>query len=591
MNAITQALPQVADHVLIRQIGKGSYGVVWLAKSIIGGFHAVKVIERQKLPDERSYQREFDGICNFEPISRCHPGLVTILHVGQHKQAGNFYYVMELADDARTGRTITPDTYLSRTLKEEMANHPRLPLDTKLQIALSLTSALGYIHEQGLIHRDIKPSNIIFVNDEPKIADIGLITQAGEDVSDRGTLYYMPPEGPGKLTADIFSLGKVFYELFMGMHPKDFPELPHAAEEFTSVPELLRINNLILKACQHDPRQRFQTTKELYKALQAVAGMVHDKQTGTGMTETTGSQSSKPASEPRSKSAIASVGHTASAPEGRLGANGEPPKAQWTRRDVLVGLGGAVTGGAVLFGLRKPDRSGQPGTEPTNSPLKTDASPANSVTGPNLGAPPREPIVVLMDTTAKDGVYERDTRDSGGSNTIDIKNVLQENDFLPPRNLHSQAIDWKWSNEDFVCSLRPDLVIIHRSSFYHPVNALFGFPKDHPYTDSLEEEKWQRFYSICENKLLLFMAYVATRERRTQFLVYSRGTDPKWTDDHWRTEEWAKPNEARFPELKDRIKTMVVAGGYEKGTFRDIETKTRLRKIVKDIFGDRVGVP
>ena len=135
-------------------------------------------------------------------------------------------------------------------------------------------------------------------------------------------------------------------------------------------------------------------------------------------------------------------------------------------------------------------------------------------------------------------------------------------------------------------SLRPDLVIIHRSCFYHPVNVLFGFSKDHPYADPAEEEKWRRLYAVCDDKLLLFMAYVATQVPHTKFLVYSRGTDPQWTNDHFRTEVWTKTVETRFPQLKDRIRTMAIPRGYE-GSFRHHETRQLLRSIVREIPGLR----
>jgi len=53
------------------------------------------------------------------------------------------------------------------------------------------------MHEQGIVHRDIKPSNIIFVNDQPKLADPGLAAGAGEERSVVGTEGYLAPEGPG----------------------------------------------------------------------------------------------------------------------------------------------------------------------------------------------------------------------------------------------------------------------------------------------------------------------------------------------------------------------------------------------------------
>ena len=82
------------------------------------------------------------------------------------------------------------------------------------------------MHKHGLVHRDIKPSNVIFVNGVPKLGDIGLVTEAGDTQSIVGTEGYIPPEGPGTPQADIFSLGKVLYEISTGLDRRRFAELP-----------------------------------------------------------------------------------------------------------------------------------------------------------------------------------------------------------------------------------------------------------------------------------------------------------------------------------------------------------------------------
>lgn len=551
-----ELVPTIAGHDIIRQIGEGGYGKVWLARNkVTGAFRAAKVISRKYLPDERSFKREFDGICNFDPISGSHQALVRILHVDEDTEARYYYYVMELADDVHTGQTITPDTYRPLTLKEEMANHPHLAISTKFQIALSLTSALGFIHEKGLIHRDIKPSNIIFVNGVPKIADIGLITRAGE-VSERGTLYYMPGEGPGNPTADIFSLGKVFYELFMGMHPKHFPELPHAAEEFTSVPELLGINNLILKACHLDPRRRFQTAKELHNALQVIAGNVQGGRASTETTAPAALQSTSSVPETTSKAAIIKLRKKTDAPQGQLDARNAPQKVRFSRRAALLVSVPAAVGGAFLLGqsatpkdatkeerfgrwqalydllddklacfigyvgtvspntkfliysrgtdrnwvtpgfqkqwredieLRFPELKGRVSTttipkaratfknSETAKEMKTNVM---SILGLNEGdpMPSNPPVIVLMDTPAKRGVYDGVNQGTGRTNAEELRNELLT---LPLGQIHTVAISDQsskrnWSGERLVKDYKPSLVIIHRSAFFHPVNAKVG---------------------------------------------------------------------------------------------------------------------
>src|SRR5438552_15192853 len=97
---VSSAPPQIPDHELLRRVGEGAYGEVWLARNVMGTFRAVKVVYRSSFSDERPYEREFAGIKRFEPLSRAHPSQVDILHVGRNEAAGYFYYVMELADDA-----------------------------------------------------------------------------------------------------------------------------------------------------------------------------------------------------------------------------------------------------------------------------------------------------------------------------------------------------------------------------------------------------------------------------------------------------------------------------------------------------------
>ena len=96
------APPPIPDHELIRLIARGSYGEVWLARSALGTWRAVKIVHRRTFWHDHPFEREFHGIQKFEPISRSHEGLVDILQVGRGEDC--FYYVMELADDANAER-------------------------------------------------------------------------------------------------------------------------------------------------------------------------------------------------------------------------------------------------------------------------------------------------------------------------------------------------------------------------------------------------------------------------------------------------------------------------------------------------------
>ena len=134
---------------------------------------------------------------------------------------------------------------------------------------MELTAALEFLHQQQLIHRDIKPANIIFVKGVPKFADIGLVTDiAGTGgVSYLGTKGYIAPEGPGTPAADLYSLGKVLYEMSTGLGCGLFPELPSTLFQRSDHIEMLSLNAVILQACRQDPSQRYQSAAEMGEAL------------------------------------------------------------------------------------------------------------------------------------------------------------------------------------------------------------------------------------------------------------------------------------------------------------------------------------
>jgi len=152
-------IPIIPDHELLRVIGRGAYGEIWLARTVTGAFRAVKVVYRSTFESERAFFREFEGMSAFEPISRGHAGFINILHVGRTTEY--LYYSMELADDHLDGRKIDIGSYEPRTLKTDLARHKRFSADESIMLGLSLTEALEALHKRGLSHRDIKPSNII----------------------------------------------------------------------------------------------------------------------------------------------------------------------------------------------------------------------------------------------------------------------------------------------------------------------------------------------------------------------------------------------------------------------------------------------
>src|SRR5260370_4351867 len=129
----------IPDHELVRCIGRGSYGEVWLARNIMGVYRAVKIIYRKSFYSTRPFERELSGIRKFEPLSRSHKGFIAVLHVGMNEEQGYFYYLMELGDDQASRQTVDPESYSPKTLAQEVSVHGRLPVQDALKLALDLS--------------------------------------------------------------------------------------------------------------------------------------------------------------------------------------------------------------------------------------------------------------------------------------------------------------------------------------------------------------------------------------------------------------------------------------------------------------------
>lgn len=270
MPSKTRPDPVIPDHEVLRKIGGGAYGEVWLGRGVTGALRAIKVVWREDFEDARGFEREFEGILKFEPMSRDHPGLVHILHVGRSPDGVSFYYyVMELGDDVRTGQNINAIEYEPRTLRADtkLSLHPQLDTATCIDVGLRLAEALHHLHERGLAHRDVKPSNVIFLNGKAKLADIGLVA-ARDQRTFVGTEGFVPPEGPGSAPADVYSLGKVLYEIATGKDRLDFPELPDNLPSGSDRKRWLELNKIICDICEPRLSKRLITSaSDLAEAL------------------------------------------------------------------------------------------------------------------------------------------------------------------------------------------------------------------------------------------------------------------------------------------------------------------------------------
>jgi len=269
-------LPEAPDYELFDPpFGQGAYGKVWLARNAIGQWQALKAVYRVRFGLHADpYEREFSGIKRYKPISDKHPGLLRVDFVSTKKPAGYFYYVMELGDALAPGWEQVPLAYAPRDLASvrAQAEGQRLPVRECVRIGLGLAEALDFLHRHGLTHRDVKPQNIIFVNDRPKLADVGLVADIlppGQSRTWVGTPGYMPPppEPPGTAQADIYGLGMVLYVIRTGREPDHFPEVSTTLVQRTEPEEFIGLNTVILNACQPDRARRYASAAQLHTAL------------------------------------------------------------------------------------------------------------------------------------------------------------------------------------------------------------------------------------------------------------------------------------------------------------------------------------
>jgi CHASE2 domain-containing sensor protein len=255
--------------------GEGSFGNVRVVRNAIGQLQALKEVVRAKFVAKHGsadlYEREFEGVKNYKPVSARHPGLLHVDFVSRNDEEGFYFYVMELGDAMDAGWEKKAGEYKPRDLQnhfQSMADE-RLPVRETLRIGIVLLEALDFLHRLGLVHGDIKPGNIIFVNDCPKLADVGLVRDINAGSTFSGTPGFMPPppEPNGTRTADIYAMGKVLYVISTGRKAESFSSI---GTTLVQDHEFMLLNEVVCRACRLVHTERYASAGEMREALRAV---------------------------------------------------------------------------------------------------------------------------------------------------------------------------------------------------------------------------------------------------------------------------------------------------------------------------------
>jgi serine/threonine protein kinase/TolB-like protein len=270
---------RVGAYAIVRELGRGGMGAVYLAERADGQFEkrvAIKVIKRGTDTDEvlRRFRIERQILAKLE-----HPNITRLLDAGTTTD-GLPYFVMEFIEG-------TPITHF--------VQRENIDLRGRLKLFLKICSAVDLAHQNQIIHRDIKPTNVLVKRDgEPKLLDFGIAKLLSVDsdegdktaaVEGRLTPMYAAPEQsagePATIATDVYSLGALLYELLTNQSPPSSskgdlsredvsrhltePQLPsHAVSDQQTKHQLQgQLDRIVARATRRDPAQRYSSVAEL----------------------------------------------------------------------------------------------------------------------------------------------------------------------------------------------------------------------------------------------------------------------------------------------------------------------------------------
>lgn len=277
---------EILNYVIIRKIGEGGMGQVFLAKNkSIHQFVAIKMLHPRFSANPALRDRFRQEAIMLSTLN--HPGIVQFLNYVENEQG--IFLIMEYVD--------------GMTLEDYINNKSGLIVeDRALPMMRQILDAFAYAHGRGIIHRDIKPSNILISRDgTPKVLDFGIAQimseSEGSDIKGGGTVDYMSPEQALDrqlgIRSDIYSLGVLFYQMLTGRPPYNTKELSSFDIKKKIIEEPLprmsliypyisdRMQKFVDKATAKNPDERYRNCREMLAALPNVPKNVSDDSTKT----------------------------------------------------------------------------------------------------------------------------------------------------------------------------------------------------------------------------------------------------------------------------------------------------------------------
>lgn len=266
-------------YAVVRVLGEGGMGVVYLARDIHTGLDVVVKAVRSELAHRNDVRQR--TLAEGRALAQIdHPNVVHLRAVVV--DGPNLWLVMQYIDGES----------LDKTLAGYIARGENMPVAEALGVLRQVAAGVGAAHDEGVIHRDLKPANVLIRKKDhvAKVTDFGIAKVASEQPREQtkgiiGSLWYMSPEqvvGRRDLDrrVDIYALGIVLYQLLVGHVPFDATSdyeimRLHAEAPMPFVkaarPDILpEVDALIQKACAKDRAQRFQTCGELTAAIDAI---------------------------------------------------------------------------------------------------------------------------------------------------------------------------------------------------------------------------------------------------------------------------------------------------------------------------------